>query len=356
MRDIHPDTCTRRHVLATTALGVAGTLLAGRTRAQEPHPGWVRNPEGPVLSLGPKGSFDGFNIFSPCAVKENGRYFLYYSGGPTGPDDGGYVNHQLGIALSDDGAHFQKTGKPIFPLTSRMNFQCTPAVLRTPDTRLLKVNGLWHMIFCANRRNEVFHATSPDGLDWTLDERNPIFPNAYAPCLLKVGNEYRMYYTYGGVRPWEIHLATGPDIYSLKPHPDNPMLILDQHDWEATDEVGTSALVYPYVWLEDETWIMYYASYWKSGWGHQTTAMGMAKSATGLAWTKHPDNPVFKPTRGSNYDGAYVSSQCIIRDGDGYRMYYGARIDTIHRYYAIGMATWQGKMLRTPSPSGRGLG
>ena len=347
---------TRREVLIGGA-GLAGTMaLGGRAPAHVGSGRWVRSPDNPVLSLGPKGAFDSFNIFAPCAVKVKGRYYLYYSGGPYGEEDTdpstegsgrAYTEYQLGMATSDDGVHFRKTGKPIFPLTERCNFHATPALLRRPNTGLLKEDGLWHMVFDGNRRNDVEHATSPDGLDWTLDPKNPIYRGAYAPCLLKVRGEYRMYHVYGGKRPWEIHLATGPDLHSLKPHPRNPVMILDQHHWEATDRPGTSALVYPYVWLEGKTWIMYYASYWKSGWEEQplTTAMGMATSADGITWTKNPDNPVFTATRGSDYDGAYVSSQSIIRDGDGYRMYYGARIDTIHKYYAIGLAEWKGRML-----------
>jgi len=337
----HP--ITRRQALAAGA-GLAGALALPGLAATTPASGrWVRCPDNPVLSLGPEGAFDHFNMFAPCAVKVKGRTYLYYSGGPNDK----YTRYQIGLALSDDGVHFKKTGKPLFPLTDRFNFHATPAVLRRPDTRLLTENGFWHMVFDGNRGNDVLHATSPDGLTWTLDPKNPIYRRAYAPCLLKVGGEYRMYHVYGGKRPWEIHLATGPDLYSLKPHPKNPMLILDQHNWEATDRPGTSALVYPYVFQEGKTWIMYYASYWKSGWKDEpyTTAMGMATSADGITWTKNPDNPVFTPTHGSSYDGAYVSSESIIRDGDGYKMYYGARIDVLHKYFCIGLATWKGKML-----------
>ncbi|MBE7557591.1 hypothetical protein HS125_01025 [bacterium] len=361
---------TRRQMLATSALGLAGTLI-DRGHAKQGPRGWVRDPQRPVLSLGPAGAFDHWNIFAPCVVKVKGRYYMFYSGGPQGdpdlaPDTEGsgrqYVNYQLGLALSDDGVHFHKTGGPIFPLTERANFHAAPALLRKPNTELHKENGLWHLVFNGNRRNDVEHATSPDGLTWALDARNPIYRDAYAPCLLKVGGEYRMYHVDGSQRPWRIFLATGPDLYSLSPHPANPMLELDQHNWEAQWEPGPdgvrspAALVYPYVWKEDKTWIMYYAAYWKSGWGVLTTAMGMATSPDGIVWKKNPDNPVFTPVRDSSYDRAYVSSQTILRDRGGYVMYYAARIDTVHKYFCIARATWQGKMLRTPSPSGRGLG
>ncbi len=354
------DRFTRREVLATTALGVAGTLI-GRGQTAEAHAGWVRHPDNPVLSLGPEGAFDHWNIFAPCVVKVKGRYYMLYSGGPSGdpnlkPDTEGsgreYVKYQIGLALSDDGVHFKKTGQPLFPLTDRTNFHAAPALLRDPNGNLHKQDGLWHLLFDGNRRNDVEHATSPDGLNWTLDPKNPIYRGAYAPCLLKVGKQYRMYHVDGSQRPWRIFLATGPDLYSLAPHPANPMLELDQHNWEAEWNAGPdgvhspAALVYPYVFREGKTWIMYYGAYWKSGWGVLTTALGMATSEDGLKWKKNPDNPVFKPVRDSRYDRAYVTSQSIIRDGDHYSMYYGARIDTVHKYFCIGLATWKGRMLR----------
>ena len=335
-----PPQISRREAL-TAGAGLLGALalpgFAGETGESRQ---WVRSPANPMLSLGPEGAFDGFNIFAPCAVKVGGRYYLYYSGGPN-PE---YTKHQIGLALSDDGAHFDKVAEPLFPLTERTNFHATPALLRRPSTRLLKEGGLWHMVFCGNRGNDLEHATSRDGLTWTLDERNPIYQGTYAPSLVKVGDEYRLYHVYGGRRPWEIHLSTGKDLYSFKPHPANPMLVADQA-WESIDVPGNNALVYPYVLKEGDTWIMFYASYWNSPIERPSTAIGMATSRDGLHWTKYPDNPVLKPDPKSAFDSRYVSSESIIRDGDGYKMYYGARIGTVHRYYAIGMAERQGKLL-----------
>jgi predicted GH43/DUF377 family glycosyl hydrolase len=99
---------------------------------------------------------------------------------------------------------------------------------------------------------------------------------------------------------------------------------------------------------EDDTWIMFYASYWDKKDPNDTkgyTAIGMATSRDGLRWSKHERNPILTPIPGSPYESVYNSSQSVIRDGDHYKMYYATRIDMIHKYYAICMATKPGRLL-----------
>ena len=99
-----------------------------------------------MLSLGSAGEFDSQNIFAPCIVKQGGRYFLFYSGGPSGPGNGGdFVRYQIGLALSSDGESWRKTAKPLLPLGQRDDFHATPAVLRNPDGTLRREGGKWHM-------------------------------------------------------------------------------------------------------------------------------------------------------------------------------------------------------------------
>jgi predicted GH43/DUF377 family glycosyl hydrolase len=303
-----------------------------------------------MLSLGKAGDFDSQNIFAPSIVKENGRYFLFYSGGPFGPANAAdFVKYRIGLALSNDGETWRKTGQPLLPLGVRDDFHATPALLRNPDGTLHKPGGLWHMAFCGNRADDVELATSPDGLRWTKDSRSPIFRRAYSPNLLRVGNEFRMYYIHkpglggGDRRPWEIHLAIGPDLFSLRPHSANPVLTISQ-PWER------GALFYPYVIREDNRWVLLYAAYWNRDPAARInyTAIGIASGPDGLRWTKSDANPILTPIPGSAYESAYNSSQSVIRDGGHYKLYYATRIDTDHKYYAICLARKQGKLLDSP--------
>ncbi len=295
--------------------------------------GWIRSENNPVLSLSPSGAFDSHNIFAPAITKHNGLYYLYYSGGPDGPLTGEpYDNYQLGLATSTDGINFQKQGAPLLPLGVQDNFHAVPALLRdVSGNLLLDSDGTWHMIYNGSRADDVRHATSLDGIHWQKDSHGIIFKNAYAPNLLKVGDEYRMYYVHKppSGAPWEIRLATGPDLYHLEPL--GASILTNSQEWE------TSSLFYPYVFQDNGTWVMFYGAYW--GTDVRNTAIGTATSVDGIHWTKNANNPIFTPTPGSAYDSVYTSSQSVIRDGDVYRMYYAGRIDGIHKYYSIAMAT-----------------
>ncbi len=319
-------------VAAHCFMGMLAALICSISTASEPNnSGWVKSAKNPLLSLSSK-SFDSENIFAPAVIKYKGRYYLYYAGGPSGPrTNEELVNYQLGMATSDDGETFTKTGTPLLPLGKRDNFHATPALLRNEEgDLLLDDDGTWHIVYCGNRADDIEHATSCDGIHWKKDPRNPIYRGAYAPSLLKTNGEYWMYYIHKPKnRPWEIHLATGPDLYSLKPHPKNPVVAKSQ-EWEY------GHLVYPYVFRDRGTWTMYYAGYWKS---MQHTAIGTATSGDGIDWDKSPKNPVLTPTEDSLYDSVYTSSQSVIRDGEIYRMYYAGRVDNIHKYFSISLAT-----------------
>jgi len=338
----HTPGLSRRAALALGLGGAAGLALGARGQAGQAN-GWVKSPANPVLSLGAAGAFDSQNIMGPSIVKYNGEYYLYYAGGPSGPDTGAdFINYQLGLARSSDGVHFQKTGTPILPLGTRDNFHVTPAPLRDPAANLYLPDDKWHLFYCGNRADDLEHATSTDGVTWTKDPANPIYRAAYAPHMLWDGTRYRLYsIRKPSGKPWEVALATGLDWYSLTLHPDSPVLTLGQA-WEK------GALFYPYVIKEGDRWILFYASYWNTNTISATaTAIGMATSSDGIHWTKRPDNPILRPTPGSSYDRVYTSSQSVIRDGNLYRMFYAGRIDMRHKYYSIGQATHAAPLLTT---------
>ena len=41
---------------------------------------WMRDTEGPCVSLGEAGAFDDMHLFAPCVALENGVYSLWYCG------------------------------------------------------------------------------------------------------------------------------------------------------------------------------------------------------------------------------------------------------------------------------------
>jgi len=344
-------TVPRRDFLKT-GLGVGcAALLGDRVLASEKigGNGWVKSPANPMLGLSmDPNAFDSGHIKSPSVVKHRGKYYLYYSGAPfalrTTKDGGRYRAHQIGLATSNDGVHWRRPTRPLFPAGEHDYINNCPAILRDLDGQLVISNGFWHMVYCLPNEATVWYARSRDGLNWEKPYDGPILHDAFAPCVVQVGDEIWMYYTHipedRDHVPWDIRLAVGSDFQSLKPVDANPLLELSQ-DWEAR------RLIYPEVLREGNTWIMFYTAYWNdpARRGARLCAIGMATSPDGLHWTKRPENPVLTSTPGSSYDSLYASNACILRDGDEYKCYYAGRIDEVHKYYSINLATKKGPIL-----------
>jgi hypothetical protein len=98
-------------------------LFALPVHAAEPWAtGWQKSSANPTLSLSKAGAFDSHNILAPAVVKHDGRYLLFYCGGPSGPETGEeLINYQIGLATSDDRVQFKNHGQPLWPLGYRDN-------------------------------------------------------------------------------------------------------------------------------------------------------------------------------------------------------------------------------------------
>ena len=85
---------------------------------------------------------------------------------------------------------------------------------------------------------------------------------------------------------------------------------------------------------EDNTWVMYFHTVSN---GNPPMEVGRATAASPLGpWSVDP-NPVLVPGPEGSWDEQSVFWPNVVRDGDGYRMYYGARDKLAN--FAIGMAT-----------------
>jgi len=141
-------------------------------------------------------------------IKLNGKYLLYFTGG-TGN------NCKIGVATSTDGYNWKIfSGEPI--LKSEKNWEgygvASPTVIF--DDGLLKM--VYWGILPANTSFGIAYST--DGFRWSKDQNNPLFKTDNCnvsynkisyPFLLKVNNEYRIYYTGIDVNStdWEICLT-----------------------------------------------------------------------------------------------------------------------------------------------------
>src|SRR5215470_17297122 len=95
----------------------------------KPHD-WKRDSDKPALGLGEKGKFDDQHIFAPHVIRQDGEFWMYYSGSQRCVDAGTYKGKakdpdhpeksdqrlfKLGLAKSKDGVHFTRHSvDPVF--------------------------------------------------------------------------------------------------------------------------------------------------------------------------------------------------------------------------------------------------
>lgn len=297
---------------------------------------WHRDCNGPVVSLGEPGTFDDKHIFAPAVAVEDGRFRLWYSGSRGSVAERVF---RLGLATSQDGCHFCKhAGNPVYEFGDGKHSILTPTLLRRGDGSPLREAGKLRMWFSStwfqgrSNLHTLHEANSEDGIAWC--ETSPaLLKNVYAPSVIKVGDRYRMWYVDLSREPWVIRHASSGDGRSWDVTP-TPCVVLDQ-SWE------TNRLFYPAVLRVGDAYLMWYGSYWTAR--PNTTALGFAASVDGLTWHKHPENPVFRPEPARPWESHYVSSQSVLRLGDGsFRMWYASRKQPpfVNKYFALNTAVW----------------
>ena len=171
--------------------------------------------------------------------------------------------------------------------------------------------SVYHMCFAgyddASIGGGFGHATSLDGVDWTLDPNNPVLtpgdPGEWdetlwnRPAVNHDGSQFHMWY--GGEDAQGIArggYATSPDGSTWTKYFDNPVIDVGLPGSWDDRHVRPSAVV-----LDGDTYRMWYAS-----WGFQSlAAIGYAESTDGIEWNKL-QNPVLDGTGASGCDGLHA--------------------------------------------------
>jgi len=225
----------------------------------------------PVLSPGPRGTFDDSGVSLGCIVSENTMRYLYYLGwnlGVTVP-----WRNSIGLAVSRDGGPFVK--QSLAPVLDRNPHD--PYSLSYPWVR--KEGAQWHMWYGShlnwgNETREMEHvikyAHSSDGIDWvpTGEVCVPqIATAAYAysrPCVLFAAGRYRMWFSYRG-KAYRIGYAESDDGIHWQRLDEKAGLLPSGTDWDA-DEVA-----YAHVFTHEDQYHMLYC-----GNGYGRTGFGLA--------------------------------------------------------------------------------
>ncbi len=297
---------------------------------------WERDAKFPCLSLGKAGAFDDTHISSPCVVRENKIYRMYYTGSR------GTVNDRvfrLGLAVSEDGVCFNRYfSEPLFAAKEDGVSVLTPAIVRSPEGHALRVEGKLRLYYsCRDLSSEASvpslrYLESSDGIEWE-ESGDTGLSGVYSPCVLCDDGRYRMWFTDVTCSPWAVGYAESSDGIEWEKYPEPHMTV--EQEWEH------KRLNYPYVVKLNNVYYMWYGSQLFPEGGPMRTAIGTARSSDGIRWEKSESNPVFEPDPKRKWESTYVSDQCIMVMQDGrLRMWYASRTDppTEHKYYAIGTA------------------
>jgi predicted GH43/DUF377 family glycosyl hydrolase len=222
---------------------------------------WTKYSGNPVLNEGPGGSWDDYGVSWPFVIYDGSQFVMWYAGKP----DISYENSQIGRATSPDGINWTKNeGNPVLILGSV---------------------GEWD--------------------DGRIDPGPVIFDES----------GYRMWYTGYDGSIWRIGLATSHDGIDWTKYEGNP--ILNNGPAESWDDEGVAVST---VLFEDSIYKMWYVGY--DGANFQ---VGYTTSPDGMDWTIYKENPVLEVGSLGSWDAKHIEHAYVISNGDIYQMWYQGR-------------------------------
>jgi predicted GH43/DUF377 family glycosyl hydrolase len=206
--------------------------------------------------------------------------------------------------------------------------------LGVQQSKVLYDNGqykMWYHSLASGPFYTGSYATSPDGINWTKSNDNPIISpspdtwdlNATIPgAVLKDDGIFRMYYIgwSNHYYNWHVGLATSPDGINWTKM-SNPVLYAGA-GWEY--QIAVSSVI-----KVDSTYYMYY-----SGVNSGYSKIGLATSSDGINWIRHSSNPVLQ--KDANWEGTGVYYPSVIYENNVFKMVY---MNVNGSISAFGMAT-----------------
>lgn len=298
-----------------------GTSVSAQTHS-ETNAGWKKYENNPVLG-GDLGV-----CFDVSLLRDDDVYRMWFS-----------WRSKASIALveSPDGIHWNK---PVIVLEPIVDSQWESKVNRPS---ILKMKDYYYMWYTgqANNQSSIGYATSPDGITWKRNAREPVLTPEFKwegtaiMCPHVIYDEnlqlFRMWYSAGeNYEPNAIGYATSMDGLLWQKYSDNPIFKPGGMNWEK-DRV-TACQVIP-----SKEW--YYMAY--IGFQNLNTAqIGLARSQDGIHnWFRHKDNPIILRGMEGRWDSDAVYKPFAIYDGQRWMLWYNGRNGSIEQ---IGLAIHQG--------------
>jgi hypothetical protein len=183
---------------------------------------------------------------------------------------------------------------------------------------VLKEGQTFRMWFSWRPKNSLALVESEDGVHWHGPDQPPgeepvrplICLPGDRPGLLKRGDTYHLWYATG-----EIRYATSRDGRTWRAMSDQPVL-KPEMPWEKRH------VMCPHVIWDAQA--KQFRMWYSGGEGYEPDAIGYATSPDGIHWTKHPQNPIFRPDRKQDWERDRVTAcQVVIQGGWHYMFYIG---------------------------------
>lgn len=276
---------------------------------------WTKYEHNPVIGPGPPGSWEDKNINAPSVIFDGDIYKMWY-----GASCYHMSGSRIGYAVSSNGIDWERPlDHPVLDIDASIEIAIgEPAVIFDEEENKYK---MWYTsVRSGSPSFQIGYAASPDGVIW-VKHPTPVLQASEAwetqgvssPDVLKIGDEYKMWYSardYGG--RWRIGLSVSNDGINWSKHPGNPVLS-PQLSWEGST-VAQADLLY----LDGQYLMWYHAG------PIVPHAIGRAISPNGISWTKPLDkNPVLTRGTGGSFDSAHISTPCVIKQNNLYKMWYG---------------------------------
>jgi predicted GH43/DUF377 family glycosyl hydrolase len=282
---------------------------------------WEKHIDGPIVNPGAKGEWDSAHIFDPVVILYDAEYEMWYSG-----DDG--ENSRIGYATSMDGIIWEKhPDSPVIDLGAEGLWDSVYA----SNCSVIFADGQYRMWYCGVGDHDpsnvrIGYATSADGVVWEKHRDNPV---------LDIGIE----------GTWESHSVSDPTVvfdgteyrmwysgsdgsitkigYATSAHG----VAWEKHPNNPVIDVGPAdtwsqnTVSKPAVVFRNGEYMMWYTGYDRGPRGKRYR-IGYATSPDGIFWTEYPDNPVLEIGLPDEWDSARVSGASVLFDDTGYRMWY----------------------------------
>jgi predicted GH43/DUF377 family glycosyl hydrolase len=195
-----------------------------------------------------------------------------------------------------------------------------PATGTCFDVSVMRRGDAYLMYFSWRPRKSLALVAGRDGVAWS-QPRIVLGPDPHSgweddinrPSVLTRDGGYLMWYTGQAREHSWIGMATSRDGVAWQRHGGGPVLS-PELPWEKV------AVMCPHVlWDADEG---RYKMWYSGGEQYEPDAIGYATSRDGIAWSKHPGNPVFREAPANPWESRKVTACQVVRCDGWYLMFY----------------------------------